>query len=73
MDRRNERENQGLDQGSEQNGPQRPDSGQLNALERVYEHFRRVPVRYLDIFIWLCVAALVIVVAAGVLKARGIL
>lgn len=51
----------------------RPDPSRLNAFERLYEHFRPVPLKYLDIFIWVCVIALVAVVAVGVLKAKGIL
>ncbi len=73
MDRREENENQALEPAGGEEEPQRPEAGQLNAFERIYEHFRKVPLRYLDIFIWLCVAALIIVVAVGVLKAKGIL
>lgn len=51
----------------------RPDPGQLSARERFYENFRKVPVKYLDIFIGVCVAAFVIVVAVGILKGHGIL
>jgi hypothetical protein len=46
----------------------RPDPKDLNAIERFYERFRGVPVKYLDIFIGLCVAALVIVLAAGMIN-----
>jgi len=46
----------------------RPDRSQLNAIENFYENFRRVPVRYLDIFIGLCAAALVLVIALGILN-----
>ena len=51
----------------------RPDPSQLNAVERFYEKFRGIPLRYLDIFIGTCIAALVIVVILGMLKYRGIL
>ena len=47
---------------------ERPDRSQLNAFESFYENFRRVPLKYLDIFIGLCVAALVGVIALGILN-----
>ena len=47
----------------------RPDRSQLN----FYENFRKVPLKYIDIFIGVCVAALVIVVLVGILKSKGIL
>lgn len=66
MDRREE--DQGMERTPEQEGC--PDPSQLNAFERLYEHFRRVPLKYLDIFIWVCIIALVLVVAVGILKAK---
>lgn len=50
---------------------ERRDPSQLNAFERFYEHFRGTPLKYLDIFIGVCVAAIVVVVIAGMLKSRG--
>ena len=50
---------------------ERRDPNQLNAFERFYEHFRGTPLKYLDIFIGVCVAAIVVVVIAGMLKSRG--
>ncbi len=47
---------------------ERPDKSQLNAFENLYENFRNVPLKYLDIFIGLCIAALVLVIALGVLN-----
>ena len=47
---------------------EQPDRSQLNAFENFYENFRRVPLKYLDIFIGLCVAALVGVIALGILN-----
>ena len=47
---------------------ERPDRSQLNAFENFYENFRRVPLKYLDIFIGLCIAAIVIVIAVGFLN-----
>lgn len=46
-------------------------SGQPKGLEHVYQNFKGVPVKYVDIFIWLCVAALVLVLVVGVLKGNG--
>ena len=51
----------------------RPDRSQLNAFENFYENFRKVPLKYIDIFIGICIAALVIVVLVGILKSKGIL
>lgn len=53
--------------------PDRPDRSQLNAFENFYEKFRKVPLKYIDIFIGICVTALVIVVLVGILKSKGIL
>lgn len=50
-----------------------PDHSQLNAFENFYEKFRKVPLKCIDIFIGVCVAALVIVVLVGILKSKGIL
>ena len=51
----------------------KPDRSQLNAFENFYEKFRKVPLKYIDIFIGVCVAALVIVVLVGILNSKGIL
>lgn len=51
---------------------QHPDPSQLNAVERFYERFRGVPLRNLDIFIGVCIAALVLVVVLGMLKGWGV-
>ena len=53
--------------------PDHPDRSQLNAFENFYEKFRKVPLKYIDIFIGVCVAALVIVVLVGILNSKGIL
>ena len=59
-------------EGTEQKSD-RPDRSQLNAFENFYEKFSKVPLKYIDIFIGVCVAALVIVVLVGILKSKGIL
>ena len=46
---------------------------QLNAIEKFYEKFRGVPLKYIDIFIGVCVAVFLIVVILGMLRGRGIL
>lgn len=51
---------------------ERPDRSQLNAFENFYENFRKVPLKYIDRFIAVCVAALVIVVVVGIMKSRGL-
>ena len=55
-----------------QKSDSRPDRSQLNAFENFYEKFRKVPLKYIDVFIGVCVAALVIVVLVGILKSKGI-
>jgi hypothetical protein len=42
-------------------------------LESIYENFSGVPVRYLDIFIAVCVIAFAADILVGVLKAKGML
>ena len=49
----------------------RPDRSQLNAFENFYENFRKVPLKYIDIFIGVCITALVVVVLIGILKSKG--
>ena len=44
-----------------------------NIFHGFYDRFRGVPLRYFDVFIGLCVAAIAIVIVLGVLQARGIL
>ena len=51
----------------------RRDPSQLNAIEKFYEKFRGVPLKYIDIFIGVCVAVFLIVVLLGMLRGRGIL
>ena len=51
----------------------RPDRSQLNAFENFYEKFSKVPLKYIDAFIVVCVIALVAVVGIGILKSKGIL
>ena len=46
----------------------RRDPSQLNAIEKLYEKFRGVPLKYIDIFIGVCAAAFVAVVILGMLK-----
>ncbi|WP_294807340.1 hypothetical protein [uncultured Gemmiger sp.] len=49
----------------------RPDRSQLNAFENFYENFRKVPLKYIDIFIGVCITALVVVILIGILKSKG--
>ena len=57
---------------NEKKDPRR-DPSQLNAIEKLYEKFRGVPLKYIDIFIGVCAAAFVAVVILGMLKGRGLL
>ena len=52
---------------------ERPQSLMHHAFGGFYERFRGVPLKYFDIFIWLCVAAIAAVLIVGVLQGRGIL
>ena len=47
---------------------ERRDKSQLNAFENLYENFRNVPLKYLDMFIGLGVAALVLVIVLGIMN-----
>ena len=49
----------------------RPDRSQLNAFENFYENFRKVPLKYIDIVIGVCITALVVVILIGILKSKG--
>ena len=51
----------------------RRDPSQLNAIEKLYEKFRGVPLKYIVIFIGLCASAFFAVVILGMLKERGLL
>lgn len=44
---------------------------QRTGMENFYEHFRGVPLKYLDIFIGICVAALILFIVLGFLKGHG--
>ena len=44
-----------------------------NVFRSFYDLFRNVPLRAFDIFIGLCVAAIVILIVVGTLQGRGIL
>ena len=57
---------------NEKKDPRR-DPSQLNAIEKLYEKFRGVPLKYIDIFIGLCAAAFFAVVILGMLIVRGLL
>ena len=57
---------------NEKKDPRR-DPSQLNAIEKLYEKFRGVPLKYIDIFIGLCAAAFFAVVILGMLKESGLL
>lgn len=46
-------------------------SRQRTGMENFYEHFRGVPLKYLDIFIGICVAALILFIVLGFLKGHG--
>ena len=46
---------------------------QMNGKERVYDSFRKVPVRYLDYLIAACAVGIVVCVVLGMLKGRGII
>ena len=45
--------------------------GPRTGIENFYEHFRSVPLKYLDIFIGVCVAALILFIILGYLKGHG--
>ena len=44
-----------------------------NIFQDFYDRFRGVPLRYFDVFIGLCIAAIVVIMVVGTLQARGVL
>ena len=52
---------------------EQPDPSQLNAVEKFYEKFRGVTLKYIDIFMGVCMSAFLVVVILGMLRGRGIL
>lgn len=46
---------------------------QMTGKERVYDSFRKVPVRYMDYLIAACAVSIVVCVVLGMLKGRGII
>ena len=62
-----------MEQNEKKEPAPRRDPSQLNAIEKFYEKFRGVPLKYIDIFIGVCVAVFLIVVILGMLRGRGIL
>lgn len=69
MDEQNQGPEEGLD-GEREAAPKKPEYH--SPLEPVYQNID-VPVKYVDIFIGLCVVALIAVVVVGVLKGNGII
>ena len=62
----------------EEDNGSRPDNNYRSSLfgnifQSFYDRFLGVPLRYFDIFIGLCVAAIVVIIVVGALQARGIL
>lgn len=42
-----------------------------NSVQEFYERFRGVPLKKIDTFIGICIAAIVVVVIIGMLDSRG--
>ena len=42
-------------------------------IENFYDNFKDVPLKYLDIFIGVCLAAIVVFIILGMLKGRGMI
>lgn len=49
------------DEGEEEDGETAPPQKQLTAVQRFYENFRGVPIKYIDAVILLCVLVLVFI------------
>lgn len=71
MDEKNEKLNPA--ESSEETAEGSTPPRELNAVEKFYENFRGIPLKYLDIFIAACLAGFVITVVVGILRAKGIL
>ena len=50
-----------------------PKEEKHSVFEGVYQHLPRIPLKYLDIFIGVCVAALALVLVFGTLKGNGLI
>ena len=76
MDERNQGPEEGLEEpldapdGERETAPEKPEHH--SALEPIYRNID-VPLKYVDIFIALCIAALILGVVVGILKGNGIL
>ena len=44
------------------------ETGPRNGKEQFYENFSGIPLKYLDLFIGICVAALILLIVVGVLR-----
>lgn len=44
------------------------ETGPRNGKERFYENFSGIPLKYLDLFIGVCVAAFILLIVVGVLR-----
>ena len=62
-----------MEQNDKKTPAPRRDPSQLNAIEKFYEKFRGIPLKYIDIFIIVCLVALAAVVLIGSLKGIGVL
>ncbi|MDE7245242.1 MAG: hypothetical protein K2O18_14905 [Oscillospiraceae bacterium] len=55
------------------NTPSQVPEEKRRPIENFYDNFRDVPLKYLDIFIGVCMAAIVVFILLGMLKGRGMI
>lgn len=60
-----------MDQNNQQQKPEIREHMPANSVQEFYERFRGVPLKKIDMFIGICIAAIVVVVIVGMLDARG--
>ena len=60
-----------MDENNKQQNTEAKNHMPANSVQEFYERFRGVPLKKIDTFIGICIAAIVLVVIIGMLDSRG--
>ncbi|MBQ2751902.1 MAG: hypothetical protein IJF25_04940 [Oscillospiraceae bacterium] len=60
-----------MDENNKQQNPETQNHMPANSVQEFYERFRGVPLKKIDTFIGICIAAIILVVIIGMLDSRG--